>query len=86
MVDLTARLSKETSYDAIILGYTDELLVSQDFVTDLRSSIFDAKARIMLNPRFMKLVACRYDNEWAYSNKVVDLVKHMRWTQPKNVD
>jgi glyceraldehyde 3-phosphate dehydrogenase len=90
VVDLTARLSKETSYEAIcqeikrraegdmkgVLGYTDELLVSQDFVTDSRSSIFDAKAGIMLNPRFVKLVAW-YDNEWGYSNRVVDLMKHI---------
>ncbi len=59
-----------------ILGYTDELLVSQDFITDPRSSIFDAKAGIMLNPKFVKLVSW-YDNEWGYSNRVVDLMKHM---------
>ena len=90
VVDLTARLSKETTYEEIcakikelsegelkgILGYTDEDLVSQDFVTCPISSVFDAKAGIMLNPKFVKLVAW-YDNEWGYSNRVVDLIKHM---------
>jgi len=90
VVDLTAKLSKETTYEAIcaeiqrraagdmkgILGYTDEDLVSQDFVTCPISSVFDAKAGIMLNPKFVKLVAW-YDNEWGYSNRVVDLMVHM---------
>jgi glyceraldehyde 3-phosphate dehydrogenase len=93
VVDLTARLSRDATYDAVcaemkkashgemqgVLGYTDELLVSQDFVGDPRSSIFDAKAGIMLNPRFVKLVSW-YDNEWGYSNRVVDLMKHMART------
>ena len=58
------------------LGYSDENLVSQDFVTCPISSVFDAKAGIMLNPKFVKLVAW-YDNEWGYSNRVVDLMVHM---------
>jgi glyceraldehyde 3-phosphate dehydrogenase len=90
VVDLTCRLGKDTTYEEIcatikaqadgplagIMGFTDEELVSQDFVTDARSSIFDAKAGIMLNPRFVKLVTW-YDNEWGYSNRVVDLMVHM---------
>ena len=59
-----------------ILGYTEELLVSSDFVGDSRTSIFDAKAGIMLNDTFVKLVSW-YDNEWGYSNKVLDLIQHM---------
>ena len=90
VVDLTVRTQKATSYDAIcakmkeasegalagILGYTDEEVVSSDFITDARSSIFDAKAGIGLSSNFFKLVSW-YDNEWGYSNRVVDLVKHM---------
>ncbi|MFV0172634.1 type I glyceraldehyde-3-phosphate dehydrogenase [Empedobacter falsenii] len=90
VVDLTVKLSKETNYDEIkkvmqeaaegelkgILGYTDEPLVSQDFVGDTRTCVFDAGAGIMLNPTFVKLVAW-YDNEIGYSNKVVDLIQHM---------
>jgi len=90
VVDLTCRLSKDTTYEEIcakvkelsegsmkgILGYTNEDLVSQDFVTCPISSVFDAKAGIMLNPRFVKLIAW-YDNEWGYSNRVVDLMCHM---------
>jgi len=90
VVDLTVKLAKPTTYEEIcaeikrasenelngILGYTDEDLVSSDFITDPRTSIFDAKAGIMLNETFVKLVSW-YDNEWGYSNKVVDLVKHM---------
>merc|ERR1712241_833289 len=88
VVDLAARLSKETTYEEIcavikaqsegdmkgILGYCDEPLVSTDFETDPRSSIFDAGAGIMLNPTFVKLVSW-YDNEWGYSCRVVDLMK-----------
>ena len=59
-----------------ILGYTDEPLVSTDFMSDNRASIFDAEAGIMLSPTFVKLVAW-YDNEWGYSNKLVDLMVHM---------
>ena len=59
-----------------ILGYTDEDVVSSDFFGDARTSIFDAKAGIMLNPNFVKLVSW-YDNEWGYSNKVLNLIAHM---------
>ncbi len=90
VVDLTVKLAKETNYDEIkkvmhdaaegelkgILGYTDEALVSTDFIGDTRTCIFDAEAGIMLNPTFVKLVAW-YDNEIGYSNKVVDLVQHI---------
>jgi len=91
VVDLTVRLQKETSYEEIcatikrysegemkgILGYTSEDLVSSDFIHDDRSSIFDAKAGIMLGPKFVKLVAW-YDNEWGYSNRLVDLIAHVK--------
>jgi len=90
VVDLTAKLTKETTYEEIcavvkaksegdmkgILGYSDEPCVSTDFESDERSSIFDADAGIMLNPNFVKLVAW-YDNEWGYSCRVVDLMKHV---------
>ena len=59
-----------------ILGYTEDAVVSSDFLGDPRTSIFDAKAGIMLNDHFVKLVSW-YDNEWGYSNKVLDLIKHM---------
>lgn len=86
VVDLTFRTTKETSLDEIkaalkrasetylkgILGYTDEEVVSTDFVHDTRSSIFDAGSSIELNKNFFKLVSW-YDNEWGYSNRVVDL-------------
>jgi glyceraldehyde 3-phosphate dehydrogenase len=90
VVDLTASLEKSTTYEEIcahikaksegdmkgFLGYCDEPLVSTDFEGDLRSSIFDADAGIMLNPNFVKLVAW-YDNEYGYSGRVVDLMKHV---------
>jgi glyceraldehyde 3-phosphate dehydrogenase len=90
VVDLTCRLAKETTYEEIcevikaksegsmkgILGYSDEPLVSTDYEGDARSSIFDAGAGIMLSPTFVKLVAW-YDNEWGYSCRVVDLMKHV---------
>jgi glyceraldehyde 3-phosphate dehydrogenase len=90
VVDLTCRLGKATTYEDIcatikaksegemkgFLGYCDEPLVSTDFESDPRSSIFDAGAGIMLNPNFVKLVAW-YDNEWGYSCRVVDLMKHV---------
>jgi glyceraldehyde 3-phosphate dehydrogenase len=60
-----------------ILGITTEEAVSMDFRGDSRSSIFDAKASIMLNPTFVKLVAF-YDNEWGYSTRMVDLMVHMK--------
>ncbi len=90
VVDLTVRLQKDTTYEAIceamreasettmkgILGYTDEDVVSSDFLNDARTSIFDAKAGIALTSRFYKLVSW-YDNEWGYSHKVLDLIAHM---------
>ncbi|MDE7134565.1 MAG: type I glyceraldehyde-3-phosphate dehydrogenase, partial [Rikenellaceae bacterium] len=59
-----------------ILGYTEDDVVSSDFIGDARTSIFDAKAGISLNANFVKLVSW-YDNEWGYSNKVVELIQHM---------
>ena len=90
VVDLTVELEKETTYEEIcaemkkradgdmkgFLGYTDEALVSTDFETCPISCTFDAKAGIMLDPTFVKVV-CWYDNEWGYSSRVVDLIKHM---------
>lgn len=90
VVDLTVSLEKSTSYDEIcnaikqasenelsgILGYTDEMVVSSDFIGDCHTSIFDEKAGIMLNDHFVKLVSW-YDNEWGYSNKVLNLIEHM---------
>jgi glyceraldehyde 3-phosphate dehydrogenase len=90
VVDLTFKTAKATSYKDIcaamkaaaegpmegILGYTDEEVVSSDFITDPRSSIFDAGAGIELNANFFKVVSW-YDNEWGYSNRVVDLMVHM---------
>jgi len=90
VVDLTVRLNKSASYDQIkkamkkasegelkgILGYTEEDVVSTDFIGDARTAIFDAKAGIALNDNFVKVVAW-YDNEWGYSNKLIDLVQHM---------
>lgn len=90
VVDLTCRLEKQVSYDDVkaalkaasegslkgILGYTEDDVVSSDFIGDERSSIFDSKASIALNSGFMKLVSW-YDNEWGYSNRVVDLIAHM---------
>ena len=89
VVDLTVRLEKATSYDEIcaaikaasegelkgILGYTEDLVVSQDFVSDKRTSIFDKDAGIMLSPNFVKLVSW-YDNETGYSNKLTDMLIH----------
>ncbi len=90
VVDLTCRLEKATTYDEIkaavkaaadgpmkgVLGYTEEAVVSSDFIGDSRTSIFDAEAGIMLNPNFVKLVSW-YDNEWGYSCKVLDMIAHM---------
>ena len=90
VVDLTVRLSKETSYEDIkktfkaasegemagVLGYTEEAVVSQDFVSDPRTSIFDAEAGIELNSKFFKVVSW-YDNEFGYSNKLVDLAEYV---------
>ena len=90
VVDLTVNLEKPASYDEIcaamkeasegelkgVLGYTDEPLVSTDFRNDSRTSIFDVKAGIQLDPTFVKVVSW-YDNEVGYSNKVLDLIEHM---------
>ncbi|ESX02203.1 hypothetical protein KL918_003748 [Ogataea parapolymorpha] len=90
VVDLTVNLKKPTTYEDIcatmkkaaegplagILGYTDEAVVSSDFLTDSRSSVFDAKAGILLTPTFVKLVSW-YDNEYGYSTRVVDLLQHV---------
>ena len=59
-----------------VLGYTDEAVVSTDFLGDSRTSIFDSEAGIMLNNKFVKLVSW-YDNEWGYSSKVVELIEYM---------
>ena len=89
VVDLTVRLKKTASYDAIkkamkvasegamagILGYTEDLVVSQDFVGDTRTSIFDANAGVALNDNFVKVVSW-YDNEIGYATKIVDLIIH----------
>ena len=90
VVDLTCRLEKSASYDDIkkamkaasegplkgILAYTEDDVVSSDFITDPHTSIFDAKAGISLNDNFVKVISW-YDNEWAYSCKVLDLISHM---------
>jgi glyceraldehyde 3-phosphate dehydrogenase len=96
VVDLTCRLEKAATYDEIkaamkkasenelkgILGYTEDEVVSSDFIGDARTSIFDAKAGIPLNGNFVKLVSW-YDNEWGYSNKVVDLIAYMATVDAK---
>jgi len=90
VVDLTVRLEKNVTYKDIckvmkeasktslkgILGYTDEEVVSSDFLHDNRSSIFDSKAGIGLNENFHKIISW-YDNEWGYSNRVLDLAEHI---------
>ena len=90
VVDLTVRLEKGASYEDIkkamkdasegelkgILGYTEDQVVSTDFLGDERTSIFDAKAGISLNDNFVKVVSW-YDNEWGYSNKIIDLAQEV---------
>ena len=90
VVDLTCTLAKDVTYDEIcqamkeasegelkgILGCTEDAVVSSDFLGDPRTSIFDAKAGIQLSPRFVKVVSW-YDNEWGYSNKVLELIEYM---------
>jgi glyceraldehyde 3-phosphate dehydrogenase len=87
-VDLTVRTEKDTSLKEInaalkaasegelkgILGYTEDEVVSSDFIHDTRSSIYDATSGVELNKNFFKLISW-YDNEWGYSNRVVDLLK-----------
>lgn len=95
VVDLTVRLKKAASYDEIkavikkasedptlgrYMGYTEDQVVSMDFLGDTRSSIFDAQAGIALNPNFVKLVSW-YDNEYGYSHRVCDLLKYMATKQ-----
>lgn len=89
LVDLTVRLKKSTSYTAIkeamkkasenelkgVLGYTEDEVVSQDFVSEPRTSVFDAKAGLALNENFYKIIAW-YDNEFGYANKIVDLIEY----------
>lgn len=90
VVDLTCRIEKAASYEDIkaamkaasegelkgILGYTEDNVVSSDFITDPRTSIFDAGAGISLNDNFVKVISW-YDNEWGYSTKILDLIAHM---------
>lgn len=90
VVDLTCSLAKPTTYEEIcktvkeasettmkgILAYTEDAIVSSDILGDPHTSIFDATAGIMLNDHFVKLISW-YDNEWGYSNKVLDLIRHM---------
>lgn len=90
VVDLTVRLEKPASYDQVketvkkasqttmkgILGYTEDDVVSSDFIHESLSSVFDAKAGIGLNDNFLKIV-CWYDNEWGYSKRIVDLIAYM---------
>ena len=91
VVDLSVNLKKETSYLEIctamkdasvskkykgILGYTEEEVVSSDFISDSRTSIFDAKAGLEISSKFYKLVSW-YDNEWGYASKLIDLIEHM---------
>eukprot|EP00877_Chromochloris_zofingiensis_P001528 jgi/Chrzof1/11376/Cz05g34160.t1_GAPDH[v5.2] len=96
VVDLTVNLEKPTEYSDImaackeasetymkgIMGYTEDDVVSTDFIHDPRSSIVDAKAGIQLSPTFVKLISW-YDNEWGYSNRVVDLIAHMSNVEAK---
>ena len=99
VVDLTVRIEKPASYEEIcaaikeasvdgdlkgIMGYTEDAVVSADFIGDERSSIFDATAGISLSPNFVKLVSW-YDNEWGYSNRVVDLIALMHSKMPSKV-
>merc|ERR1712216_1114929 len=90
VVDLTVRLGKPASYDVIsqtikaaaegkmkgVLAYTEDDVVSSDFIGDAHTSIFDQKAGIALSDDFVKLVSW-YDNEWGYSNKCLELISHM---------
>ena len=90
VVDLTVRLKKQTSYNEIkkamleasksdllgVLGFCDDSVVSQDFIGDKRTSIFDANAGMELNSNFFKIISW-YDNECGYSNKLLDLSKHI---------
>jgi len=98
VVDLSVNLDKKTSYPEIcqamkaaslskrysgILGYTDDDVVSSDFMSDKRTSIFDAKAGIEINSTFFKIISW-YDNEWGYSNKILDLAEYMEGVEKKD--
>ncbi len=99
VVDLTCKLIRPTTYEEIkkvmkeasinefkgIVGYTEDPVVSSDFMGDARTSIFDADAGIMLSPTFVKLVAW-YDNEWGYSNKLVDLMQYIYEVDKKEIE
>ncbi|AJV40183.1 Tdh2p, partial [Saccharomyces cerevisiae YJM1326] len=90
VVDLTVKLAKEATYDQIkkavkaaaegpmkgVLGYTEDAVVSSDFLGDTHASIFDASAGIQLSPKFVKLISW-YDNEYGYSARVVDLIEYV---------
>ena len=90
VVDLTVKLKNDTSYEEIkqsmqeaskkelkgILGYTEELVASQDFIGDSRTSIFDSLAGMQLNKSFFKIISW-YDNECGYSSKLIDLARHI---------
>lgn len=90
VIDLTCRLGKDATYADIcnkmkeesqgsmkgILGYTEDAVVSSDFIGNPYSTIFDAKAGIALNSRFVKVISW-YDNEWGYSTRMIDLAHHM---------
>ena len=96
VVDLTVNLEKPATYDEIcaamkkasegelkgVLGYTEDAVVSSDFLGDPRTSIFDKGAGIPLTDTFVKVVSW-YDNEWGYSNKVLDLIRHMNGVDHK---
>ncbi|MDR1644987.1 MAG: type I glyceraldehyde-3-phosphate dehydrogenase [Tannerellaceae bacterium] len=98
VADLTCRLETPATYDEIcravkaasenemkgIVGYTDDEVVSSDFIGETRTSVFDAKAGISLNPTFVKLVAW-YDNEYGFSNKLLDLILHMDTKRTANI-
>ena len=99
LATVTVRIEKPASYEEIcaaikeasvngdlkgIMGYTEDAVVSADFIGDERSSIFDATAGISLSPNFVKLVSW-YDNEWGYSNRVVDLIALMHSKMPSKV-
>ena len=99
VIDLTVNLKSSTNYEDIclamknasendlkgIMGYTEEDVVSTDFIGDSRTSIFDAGAGIMLNEKFVKVVSW-YDNEWGYSSKVVELIQHMNSIDTQRTD
>jgi len=91
VVDLTVNLEKSTTYPEVcnamkeaslsedlkgILGYTEDMVVSTDFLSDSRTSIFDANAGMQLDDNFVKVVSW-YDNEWGYSSKIIDLIEYM---------